>query len=115
MGAEVVKLNRKENQHMGEPLPPAWPRRVARYTQRVQCKFKLQVPSLLDSEQLSSRLVTMVYDIRNPNRRRSGDVISTKAARRPREQDARAPQYEAITTLPNATEHRCRRFGAGPA
>ncbi|WP_121942465.1 transposase [Acidovorax sp. 100] len=43
-------------------------------------QFKLQVLSHQDREQLSSRQVAAIYDIRNPTKSWSGDAISIKAA-----------------------------------
>ena len=79
-------------------------------------QFKLLVRSHQDREQLSSRQVAAVYDIRNPNQvvvwRRNLDEGGAEALGN-RKQGC--PQYEVRTTLPSAANHRYYRFGAGPA
>ena len=77
-------------------------------------QVKLQVLSHQDREQLSSRQVAAVYDIRNPNQvviwRRNlqegglSTLGSTKQGH---------PTIEARTTLPSVARHGHRRFGAG--
>ena len=61
-----------------------------------------------------------VYDIRNSNQvvvwRRNLDECGVEPrGNTSREQEARAPQYEVRTTLPNAAHNRYHRFGAGSA
>ena len=79
-------------------------------------QFKLQVLAHQDCDQLSSRQVAAVYDIRNPNQvvvwRRNFDEGGVEAFLKG---GAKAHQYEARTTQPCAARHRYHRFGAGPA
>lgn len=65
-GSTVVSI-RGQNSNMGEPLQAAWHRRVAPQAQRVQCAIQTAGAVHQDREQLSSRQVAAVYDIRNPN------------------------------------------------
>jgi transposase len=77
-------------------------------------QFKLKVLSHQDREQLSSRQVAAIYDIRNPNQvvvwRRKLDEGGVEALGN-REQEH--PKYEERPTLPSATKHIHHRFGAG--
>lgn len=73
-------------------------------------QFKLQVLAHQDREQLSSRQVAAIYDIRNPNQvvawRRNLDQGALASAR---EGERRAAQDEARTALCSTVEHgRCR-------
>ena len=81
-----------------------------------RAQFKLQVLSHQDREQLSSRQVAAVYDIRNPNQvvvwRRNlneGGVEALGSRKQGR------PNIEARTTLSSAARHGHRQFSAGPA
>ena len=59
---------RGEHSHLGQSFPAAWHRRLATQAQRLQHAIsKLEVLSHQDREQLSSRQVAAIYDIRNPN------------------------------------------------
>ena len=79
-------------------------------------QFKLQVLSHQDREQLSSRQVAAIYDIRNPNQlvvwRRNFDEGGVEVFLKG---GAKAHQYEVRTTQPGAAKHRYHRFDAGTA
>ena len=56
-----------EDPHLGQPLSAAWDRRVTLQAQHVQCSIQTTGASPSGREQLSSRQVAAIYDIRNPN------------------------------------------------